>query len=188
MRRSDLKRTINEETTLTDATDDGLIEQAIAGDARAFERLYRRHSARVYGLCLRISGDPVRASELTQEAFVRAWENLGSFRGERPFEFWLRKIAVNASLVSIRSARRRGRWEVVSDDMDEHGADHDGPAAGMDLEAAIAALPAQARAVLVLHDIEGFHHEEIAEQMNIAEGTSKAHLHRARKLLREALR
>ena len=72
--------------------------------------------------------------------------------------------------------------------MDEHGAVHDGPAAGMDLEAAIAALPVQARAVLVLHDIEGFHHEEIAEQMNIAEGTSKAHLHRARKLLREALR
>jgi len=177
-----------EDKTGVDTSDGELVERAQGGDVRAFERLYRRHSGRVYGVCLRIAADPVRASDLTQETFVRAWKNLGSFRGESPFEFWLRKVAVNSALVALRSNRRRRRWEVLTDEIDEPSVGHDGRGTTIDLETAIAALPDQARAVLVLHDIEGFQHDEIARQMNIATGTSKAHLHRARKLLRAALR
>jgi RNA polymerase sigma-70 factor, ECF subfamily len=171
-----------------EVSDEGLVDQARGGDTRAFEYLYRRHVARVYAVCLRLAADPVRAEESTQEAFVHAWEHLAAFRGESPFEHWICRIAVNTSLVSLRTRRRRGSWEALTDGVDHHPAASEKYGARIDLENAIAGLPPQARAVLVLHDIEGYHHEEIGTLMNIAPGTSKAQLHRARRLLREALR
>ena len=175
--------------TETTACSPDLIAQAQAGDAAAFEQLYRAHVGRVYAICLRMVADPVRAERLTQDAFVRAWQRLGSFRGESAFYSWLYRLAVNVVLVALRTERRRTARIVPSDDMRQY--DRAGqrtmPEADMDLEEGIASLPERARTVLVLHDIEGYRHEEIGEMMGIATGTSKAHLHRARNLLKEKL-
>ena len=165
------------------------VRLAQAGDQDAFERIYREHVERVYALCLRLSADAVRARELTQDVFVRAWEKLPSFRGESAFSSWLHRIAVNLVLVGYRTDRRRESRVVFMDDVEASAPALPAPSAGLklDLEAAIAALPPGARTVFVLHDIEGYRHDEIATLTGIATGTSKAHLFRARQLLREAL-
>lgn len=167
------------------------MRQAQAGDLSAFERLYRENERKVYGLCFRMSSDPSLAEELTQDVFVRAWEKLGSFRGESAFSSWLYPLAVNVALSERRSRRRRTARVMTTDDLTPFDTPRPGrqpgPEAGFDLEKAMAALPPGARAVFVLHDVEGYRHEEIAALLGMAEGTSKAQLHRARKLLREAL-
>lgn len=182
-----------------------LVERAQAGDIEAFEQLYRREVGRVYALCLRLTADTVRARELTQTVFVRAWDRLGSFRGDSQVSSWLHRIAVNEMLLESRSDRRRQARVILAED-NRGGAEHDwdGPVverapAGtgyalpadtetkIDLERAIAALPPGARTVFVLHDIEGYRHEEISRMTGSAEGTLRAQLHRARKLLMEAL-
>lgn len=165
------------------------VRRAQRGDEAAFEQIYREHMGRVYALCLRLSADPVKARELTQDAFVRAWEKLGSFRGESAFSTWLYRLTVNVALLDRRGAARRGE-ESLDDEaalLPARAAGDGSPALKMDLEAAIARLPPAARQVLVLYDIEGYQHEEIAEMLGIAPGTSKAHLFRARRQLREAL-
>jgi RNA polymerase sigma-70 factor (ECF subfamily) len=158
-----------------------------AGDVSAFEELYRSHCGRVYALCLRMSGDVSRADELTQEVFVRAWEKLSSFRGESRFSSWLVRVAIN---VVLSDQRRRGRQEerqveLAAGSQAEH---RPHPALQLDLERAIASLPAGARTVFLLHEVEGYRHHEIAELTQSAVGTCKAQLHRARRLLREALK
>ena len=161
------------------------VRLAQAGDPDAFETVYREHAGRVYALCLRMSGDPVRARELLQDVFVRAWEKLSTYRSEAAFGTWIHRLAVNVVLMQWRAEGRRGLEELD----EETGSEERGVGAEerIDLEQAIAKLPAGARQVLVLHDIEGFEHGEIGKLMGIAEGTSKAHLFRARRLLREAL-
>jgi RNA polymerase sigma-70 factor (ECF subfamily) len=170
---------------------DDEVARAAAGDRRAFEALYRTHASRVFSLCARMCGDRGRAEELTQDVFVRAWEKLPLFRGESAFSTWLHRLAVNVVL----NARKVERREVSRVEDDEEG---DGTevlpsrhramhAERMDLEAAIAQLPPGARKVFVLHDVEGYKHEEIAELLGVTAGGSKAQLHRARLLLREAL-
>jgi RNA polymerase sigma-70 factor (ECF subfamily) len=131
-----------------------------------------------------------RAEELTQDVFVRAWQMLHTFRGESAFSSWLHRVAINVVLADIRSAKRRtARIAVVDDGSLEDAEERVSIAgSGIDLEHAVASLPPQARTVFVLHDIEGYRHEEIAVMMGIATGTSKAQLHRARKLLKEVLR
>ena len=170
------------------AVNDLTVRRAQQGDAAAFEELYRTHAGRIHALCLRLEGDGARAEELTQDVFVRAWERLPTFRGESAFGTWLHRLAVNVVLADRRSLWRRGRRLVFTDDP----ASFERPGEGVtgntaDLEGAIAALPKGARAVFVLHDVEGYTHEEIARLSGIAEGTSKAQLFRARRLLREAL-
>ena len=168
----------------------GLVARAAQGDGAAFEALYRAHAARIFALGLRLTGDRALAEEHTQDCFVRAWENLGSFRGEAGFATWLHRIAANVALGGLRS-RKRWRLKVVSgaDDalLESVAAPIAAPHEGLDLERGIAGLPPGARAVFVLHDVEGWQHEEIAEQLGLAVGTSKAQLHRARRLLRERL-
>ena len=171
------------------------VRRAQLGDQDAFEQLYRLHAGRVYALCLRLAGDAVEARRLAQDAFVRAWERLPGFRGDSAFASWLHRLTVNVVLADRRAARRRRRRVVTEGDAP--GAEGSAPAAEgtagawtperLDLERAIAALPPGARAVFVLFDIEGYGHEEIAAMTGIAPGTSKAQLHRARRLLREAL-
>ena len=162
---------------------------AAGGDRRAFERLYRVHAERVFSICARMAGDRALAEELTQDVFVRAWEKLSLFRGESAFSTWLHRLAVNVVLNHRKTeARRRGRFGSEEMDVDETA--HRpvlAPGDLMDLEAAIAMLPPGARRVFVLHDVEGYKHEEIAETLGITSGGSKAQLHRARLLLREAL-
>ena len=165
-----------------------LVRSAAAGDVEAFETLYRRHVGRVHGLCLRMDATH-EAEELTQQAFVRAWERLASFRGESAFSTWLHRLTVN---VVIGEMRRRGRWRerfASLPDSTEFEAPPPAfsPGGDLDLERAIATLSPRARLIFVLHDIEGYKHGEIAELTGLAVGTSKAHLHRARRKLREEL-
>lgn len=160
----------------------------------AFEELYRAHSGRVYALCLRMAGDAARAEDLAQETFVRAWQRLHSFRGASAFSTWLHRLTVNVVISWMRKRRRRTERELAST---APAADIAGAVAlavppsrtgtRLDLEGAIAALPPRARAVFVLYEIEGRSHREIAALTGMAEGTSKTHLHRARRQLREAL-
>jgi RNA polymerase sigma-70 factor, ECF subfamily len=171
------------------ATELRLVRQAQQGDLVAFERLYRDNERKVFGLCFRLSSDPALAEELTQEVFVRAWRKLSSFRGESAFSSWLYPLTVNVALSERRSRRRRDARIVATEDPAslERAPRTPAPEAGFDLEKAMAALPPGARAVFVLHDVEGRTHEEIASLLGLAAGTSKAQLHRARRLLREAL-
>lgn len=165
---------------------------ARAGDPDAFAALYDAHAPRVFALCLRMVGDRSAATDLLQDVFVRVWEQLGSFRGESSFSTWLHRLAVNVVLVDARGAARRRQRVAAEGDLRDALPDHGGRAPDvalqLDLERAIASLPAQARAVFVLHDVEGIRHEEIATQLGIATGTARAHLFRARRLLREILR
>lgn len=170
-------------------SDDGaLVQRSIAGDLRAFELLYRKHVGRVHGAILRIVGmNHARAEELTQDAFVRAWQKLGGFRFESAFSTWLYRLGVNVALMDLRGA---GNEQTVEDEVLELAAGGDVPfCAGerADLEQAVAKLPPRARAVLVLHDVEGWKHEEIAKELGMAVGSSKAQLHRARGLVRKLL-
>ncbi len=157
-------------------------------DVTAFEQVYRENVGRVYALCLRLTADPARAEELTQDVFVKAWQKLDSFRGQSALSSWLHRIAVNTVFQSQRSEKRREARVTTTGDLTAYEAGT-GPPPGlrMDLESAIAGLPPGARSVFVLHDIEGYKHAEIAELTGQAVGTLKAQLHRARRLLREAL-
>ncbi|WP_447937493.1 RNA polymerase sigma factor [Thermomonas fusca] len=167
--------------------DDGLARRAARADVSAFEQLYRRHHRRVHGVIVRLVGQAgTRAEDLTQEAFVRAWQALPAFRFESAVSTWLHRLAVNTALMEMR-ARRSRPWPEEDDDALETVATPDtaGRAVlGRDLERAVASLPPRARAVLVLHDVEGWKHEEIAGELGMAVGSSKAQLHRARGLLR----
>lgn len=172
-------------------TDTALARSAAGGDAVAFEAIYRRHAGRVHGVIVRLIGvQGARAEDLTQEAFVRAWQALPKFRFESAVSTWLHRLAVTTALMELRSRRSGPRFDEDENAVDGLGvADSagNGTALSMDLERAVATLPPRARAVLVLHDIEGWKHEEIANELNMAVGSSKAQLHRARKLLRTRL-
>jgi RNA polymerase sigma-70 factor (ECF subfamily) len=171
--------------------DRALARSAAGGDASAFEALYRRHAGRIHGVVARLVGyDRARAEDLVQEAFVRAWQALPAYRFESAFGTWLHRLAVNTALMDLRAARSRPRGSDDEDALDQVGApDSAGQstALSLDLERAVATLPPRARAVLVLYDVEGWKHEEIADALGMAIGSSKAQLHRARGLLRERL-
>jgi RNA polymerase sigma-70 factor (ECF subfamily) len=173
---------------------DSDVARAAAGDRVAFERLYRQHVNRVFSLCARMVTDRERAEELTQDVFVRAWEKLHLFRGESSFSTWLHRLTVNLVLNARKSdGRQRTRFE--ENDEEAGGMDALPGVVGMplapgdllDLEQAIERLPPGARRVFILHDVEGYKHEEIAEMLGVTSGATKAQLHRARLLLREAL-
>ena len=172
----------------TRANDSDDVRAAAAGDHHAFQRLYQLHVGRVHGAVYRLAGyDHARAEDLTQDAFIRAWQKLPGFRHESAFGTWLYRLAVNVALMDIRA---RGADPVSMLD-DEHLPDTgETPfcaAEREELERAIGQLPPRARAVLVLHDIEGWRHEDIGSELGMAVGTSKAQLHRARGLLRKVL-
>jgi RNA polymerase sigma-70 factor (ECF subfamily) len=143
----------------------------------------------VLATCLRLAGNRADAEDLVQEVFVKAWDRLDAFRGDSAFGTWLHRVAVNAFLQQRRGASRRAAREELADDIESLPAlaVSEDPGERMDLEHAIAALPPGARTAFVLHDVEGYRHEEIAEMSGIAAGTVRAQLHRARRLLMEAL-
>jgi RNA polymerase sigma-70 factor, ECF subfamily len=175
--------------TLTDPMDGSLVALARAGDAGAFERLYRENVSRVYALCLRLSGDVARAEELTQDVFVRAWEKLELFGGKSSFGTWLYRLAINVCLGEReRVGKRAARFDGDVGVLDRTAARRESPEHRLDLVRALDRLPAGAREVFVLHDVEGYKHREIGELLGIAEGTSKSQLHEARMTLREYLR
>ncbi len=177
-------------SALPDDTADVML--AAGGDRKAFERLYRTHVNRVFSLCTRMCGSKVRGEELTQDVFVRAWEKLPQFRGDAQFSTWIHRVAVNIVLTD-RKNEARNKKRLVEDDSEsgetplQKASVTPGYGDRMDITAAMEKLPRGARQIFVLHDIEGYKHEEIAEMCGITAGGSKAQLHRARLLLREAL-
>jgi RNA polymerase sigma-70 factor (ECF subfamily) len=172
----------------TQRTDDDAVEVtlAAAGDAHAFERLYRRHATRIYNLVRRMYGVD-DAEEVTQDVFVRAWEKLATFRGESAFSTWLHRVAVNVVL-GRRESRGRQHARLAEGDayIEMARAPRSTPEEAMDLGTPFT-TPDGARQIFVLHDIEGYRHEEIADLLGLATGTSKSQLHRARMALRAYL-
>lgn len=165
----------------TDAED---VEAASRGDRAAFERLYRAHAGRLTVILWRLAGgDRGLAEDWLQDAFVQAWNKLGQLRDPAAFGGWLKRLAVNIALTE----KRRGRLTSVESEIEAKAPEPPWPAADLDLERAIARLPARARQVLVLFHLSDLGHAEIGELMGIEPGTSKAQLHRARALLKEML-
>ncbi len=163
------------------------IRRAQQADTGAFEALYRLHVDRVYGLCLRMTGNVSEAEDCTQDAFIQAWNKLAKFRGESAFSTWLHRIAVNTVLGRIRKSKReQDRLQAVADTQPQRL--ETGDSGEMrDLAAAIDTLPEGARHVFVLHGVYGYSHDEAAGMLGIATGTSKAQMHRARRLLAQQL-
>lgn len=170
-----------------DASEAADVALAAAGDSRAYERVYRRHVARIHSLVRRMVGSETDADEVTQDVFVRAWERLASYRGEAAFGTWLHRLAVNVVLNWRKTAARRSGRIADGIEMETLPGRRDAGAERVDLEEAIGRLPPGARQVFVLHDVEGFRHEDIADLLNVTTGTTKAQLHRARMLLRDYL-
>lgn len=163
------------------------IRRAQKADSHAFEKLYRMHIDKVYGLCLRMTGSVAEAEDCAQEAFIQAWNKLSKFRGDSAFGTWLHRIAVNSVLGRMRKSKReQDRIQVAAEIAPSQAAIGDGSNL-RDLSAAVDRLPEGARHVFVLSGIYGFSHEEASNMLGIAVGTSKAQLHRARKLLAEDL-
>jgi RNA polymerase sigma-70 factor (ECF subfamily) len=163
-----------------------LVQRARSGDQRAFERLYREHVGRVYGLCLRMTRDAQLAEDCTQETFINAWRALAKFETRSSLSTWLHRIAVN---VSLAKRRKSGPVEPLPEEEEGSAVEWtlETPVEVQELESAIGALPEGARDALVLHGLYGYSHGEAAQMLGIAEGTCKAQLHRARRLLRERL-
>jgi RNA polymerase sigma-70 factor (ECF subfamily) len=175
-------------------TDKELAQKSAAGDIAAFEELYKRHFRRVYALCLRMTGSPEEAEDLTQEVFTHLFKTVGSFRGESAFTTWLHRLTVNQVLMHFR--RRKSRPEFTTEEGETpvqivQGTENQNRMPVVDrilLENAISKLPPGYRSVFVLHDVEGHEHGEIAEMLGISEGTSKSQLHKARLKLRDLIR
>ncbi|MDQ6871633.1 MAG: RNA polymerase sigma factor [Gemmatimonadota bacterium] len=172
---------------MSDSTDAAL---AAKGDHRAFERLYRTYLSRIYSLCTRLSGSLTKGEELTEEVFVEAWEKLPQFGGESAFAIWLHRLATNVVLNGHRAGGRAAATVEQGGSATEWWNDVASTSNGverLDLSQAIDRLPAGARRIFVLHDVEGYKHDEIAEIFGITAGGSKAQLRRARVLLKEWL-
>jgi RNA polymerase sigma-70 factor (ECF subfamily) len=168
-----------------EAGEDALVRSAAGGDLRAFEALYRGHAGRIQALCRRLTGDAGQAEDCVQEAFVKAWKSLPSFDGRARFSTWLHQIAVRVTLDERRKRARRPRIAPLT--LAEPGGDWPRGDLRVELERALAALPEVARHIVVLHDVYGYEHAEIAEMTGTTEGGSRSQLHRARLLLRKAL-
>ena len=174
------------------------IRLAQQGDAAAFERLYRMHNRRVYSLCLRMLNNTAEAEDLTQEAFLQLFRKIGTFRGESAFSTWLHRLSVNVVLMKLR---KKSGTESSLDEMTEPDEDGNGPRRDfgtvdlrlsgsidrVNLQRAVEQLPPGYKSVFVLHDVQGYEHNEIAEIMDCSIGNSKSQLHKARMRLRELL-
>lgn len=175
-----------ERPALTDEAD--WIARAKRSDAGAFERLYRMHIDKVYGLCLRMTGNVAEAEDCTQEAFIQAWTKLDKFRGDSAFSTWLHRIAVNAVLGRIRKSKREQDRIKIAFEQSSSPVSVADNGELRDLSEAVDRLPQGARHVFVLHAVYGYSHEETGAMLDIASGTSKAQLHRARRLLAQQLK
>jgi RNA polymerase sigma-70 factor (ECF subfamily) len=175
------------------AADFELARRCRNGDATAFEELYRAHAGRIYGLVFRMAGSTQEAEDLLQEVFLQAHRKLAGFRGDSSLGTWLYRLAVNQCLDFLRG--RQAKMTRSTQSLDDDGADEPAAAAPvvpaavsrLDLERSIARLPAGCRAAFILHDVEGFEHQEVAQMLGVSEGTSKSQVHKARMKLRAML-
>lgn len=170
------------------ASIDALVERAQRADSAAFEALYRMHVDKIYGLCLRMTGNVAEAEDCVQDAFIQAWTKLDKFRGDSAFGTWLHRVAVNTVLGRMRKSKRENdRIQAVSDVAPAPASIGDSGNIE-DLEKAMNQLPRGARHVFVLHAVYGYSHDETGDMLGIAAGTSKAQLHRAKRLLVQQLK
>lgn len=171
-----------------------LARKSAAGEGAAFEELYRRHFRRVYLLSLRMMGNPTEAEDMTQEVFVNLFNKIGSFRGESAFTTWLHRMTVNQVLMHFRKRSTRSEMTTIEGETPIQivkGTENPNAMPVVDrisIESAIAQLPPGYRSVFVLHDVEGYEHDEIARMLGVAEGTSKSQLHKARLKMRQLIR
>jgi len=178
-------------TVNAEVADADIIARTKAGDADAFEALYRRHAARIYTLACRMAGSADDGEDLLQEIFLQVYRKLGSFKGDAALGTWVYRLAVNHCLDYVRS--RRAKMNKLTETLDadtsfEPHAPRETPIARLDLERAIERLPDGCREAFVLHDVEGFDHKEVARLLEIAEGTSKSQVFKARAKLRGYLK
>lgn len=186
--RSDYSRAMGIRDTDASADEATLIQQAQRSDQRAFEALYRLHIDKVYGICLRMTGNVSEAEDCAQEAFIRAWHKLDKFRADSAFSTWLHRIAVNSVLGRMRKSKREhDRIMVAAENARPNTASGESGEL-RDLSDAVDRLPRGARNVFVLHAVYGYSHDETGEMLGIATGTSKAQLHRAKRLLAQQLK
>lgn len=175
------------ETTTTAEAEAVDVALAASGDGRAFERLYRTHVARVHSLARRMI-NPEVADDVTQDVFIRAWQKLGTFRGEAAFGTWLHRLAINVILGQRTSlGTERARLDSSPVALETAASRHHEVELSLDFEDAVQQLPDGAREVFVLHDVAGYKHDEIASMLGIVAGTSKSQLHHARMALRKHL-
>jgi len=173
--------------------DPGIVKRAARGDAKAHEIIYRAYSSPVYSVCLRFTRVPAQAEDLLQETFIEVIRSIGNFRGEAPLGFWIRQVAVSKALMFLRSAWHK-RGQSLDDDWEEmmtgshvsHGNTAQ-PEQAIDLDSALGTLPAVSRAVVWLHDVEGYTHKEIGSLLGKSESFSKSQLSRAYQRLRPIL-
>ncbi len=185
-------------TTATGSADAEVLARAQVGDHQAFAQLYSLHKRRIYSLCLRMVGNVAEAEDLTQEAFLQLHRKIATFRGDSAFSTWLHRLAINVVLMQLR---KKG-LSLISLDEAMEPAPEEGPGRSfgapdptlsgaidrLALERAVASLPAGYRLIFILHDVEGFEHNEIAAMLDCSIGNSKSQLHKARLKLRDALR
>jgi RNA polymerase sigma-70 factor, ECF subfamily len=182
----------------TELNDADVVRLAQEGDAVAFERVYRLYSRRVYSLCLRMVADPAEAEDLTQDVFLHLFRKIGTFRGESAFSTWLHRMAVNVVLMRLRRKRiAKISLESITNPGEEsesqpkefgcHDLRLNGVIDRVTLQAAINELAPGYRAIFILHDVQGFKHDEIAKIFGCSVGNSKSQLHKARTLLRQLL-
>lgn len=175
------------------ASDFALAQRAAQGDLDAFEELFRLHRRLVYGLCLRMTQDVAEAEDVTQEVFVLLFRKIGGFRGEASFTTWLHRLTVNQVLMRFRKNKSRREDALDNEELEPHESVRPiSPKASqlidrISLESALAQLPPGYRAAFILHDVEGYEHEEVARLLGCAVGTSKSQLHKARTKLRKLL-
>lgn len=167
------------------SSDSDYVSRAAAGDRRAYEALYREHCGQIYALCLRMTANAAEAEDATQDAFIQAWRKLDSFRGDSAFSSWLHRIAVNVVLANMRRRKREQAQMQLAPTPEPAREEPQHNLA--DLERAIAELPERARQVFVLAGVYGYSHQQVADTLDVAVGTCKAHLHRARQMLSEKL-
>jgi RNA polymerase sigma-70 factor (ECF subfamily) len=186
------------QSKLTESTDADVVRRAQHGDVIALERIYRLHSRKVYNLCLRMTGDRTEAEDLTQDVFLQLLRKIDTFRGESAFSTWLHRMSVNIVLMRFRKKPiAQTSLDAISNPEDEFSAppkELGGPDLRLNgvidrvtLQAAINELPPGYKAMFILHDIEGYNHEEIAEMFGCSVGNSKSQVHKARLRLRELL-
>jgi len=167
-----------------------LCKRCQQGDIGALEELYKRHKDKVYALAIRLTNNVQDAEDIVQDVFVQVHRKINSFRGDAAFSSWLYRIATNISMSALRQRQRRGK-EQTSEHIQAMGHQaqvNDTRLLKPFLEEAIASLPPKSRMVFVLHDVQGFQHQEIAQMLNCSVGTSKSQLHKARSHLRKTLR
>lgn len=175
---------VDAQEAFTRAREQTLIDAAKDGDTLAYHQLYDAHVKRVYGLCYRLTGDKALAEDATQEVFIQLWRKIGNFNGQSRFSTWLHSVAAN---VTVSYMRKQRGWFQRMFNIEESDAQHQAAPAethSIDLEALILRLPERARMVFVLHAIEGYRHDDIANMLGMAVGSSKAQFHRARQLLK----